>query len=519
MPLPTADQVVTQQHKRYFYQLLGAAPENRLHYGGQDGQYLVIENSTIPIGDITPVNVMDPARIKRFKRVAQEISAPDFDTFTVNFLQHHGGLPRQLYDMSNCLTTFYEVTENCKDPSILSRKASDYVKILSNGQVTSTTAGGGAFDSDTMVQDDLDFTSLSGVYIVGGLSVGEKAAAEVASEVIDVVYGSKVECGNCGGNDNGTQLIYAVLDNTVASPGIGPSVLYSLDELVTPVVVAITGATSNDIPVAIDIVGQNLVVVYNDGGTGGYFISQINSITGIPATTWTRVTTGFNSGNAPNDIYVANPREVYFCGVGGYIYKSENILNGVTILDAASTTTENLNRIDGQEATIVAVGDGAAIIYSTNRGDTFAVAVNAPASFSIDALEVMDEFRWWIGDSEGDLLWTNDRAETAWTATTLPTATAGALVAIHDVQFATDEIGYVVATAAGPAAVFFTTIDGGRNWEVDGSVNTFPTMDRVNRVAYPLVENKAVATNNLILGGLAGNGTDGIVLLGVASIK
>jgi len=518
MPLPTADIIVTQQHKRYFYQLLGAAPENRLYYAGQDGQFMTIENATIPDGDISPINVGDPARTKKFKRVGQEISPPDFDTFTVNFLQHHGAIPRQLYDMRNCLTTFYEITENCKAPSILSRKASDYVKILSNGQVTSTTAGGSAFDSDSMVQDDLDFTSLSGVYVVAGMSVGEKAAIEVASEVVDIVYGSKVECGNCGSSDNGTEKIYAALNNTTASPGVGPSVLYSLDELATSTVVAINGATSNDIPVAIDIAGQYLIVVYNDGGTGGYFISQINQITGIPGT-WTRVTTGFNSGNAPNDIYVATPREVYFCGVGGYVYKSENVLNGVTVLDAADTTSENLNRIDGQEETIVAVGDGAAVIYSVNRGDTFTVATNAPAAFSIDALEVMDSFRWWVGDSEGDISWTNNRGETAWNSTTLPTATAGALTAIQDIVFATDEVGYIVGTAAGPTAVFYATIDGGVNWDVDGSVNTFPTMDRVNRLAWPMVENRAVASNNLAFAGLAGNGTDGIILLGVAPVK
>jgi len=48
---------------------------------------------------------------------------------------------------------------------------------------------------------------------------------------------------------------------------------------------------------------------------------------------------------------------------------------------------------------------------------------------------VMDSFRWWIGDSEGDVLWTNDRGETAWNEITLPTATAGALTAIQETLF------------------------------------------------------------------------------------
>lgn len=519
MPLPTADQIVTQQHKRYFYQLLGAAPENAILYGGLDGQYLTIETQTIPLGDITPINVGDPNRYKQFRRIGQETAPPDFDTMTVNFLQHHNAIPRQLYDMTNCVTTFYEMTGFCKDPSVLTRKVEDYIKIMSNSQATNIEAGGSAFDADAMVQDNVDFTVLSGVYAVAGLNVGEKAGTEVASEVVDIVYGDRVECGQCGPNDNGTQLIYAVLNNTVASPGIGPSVIYSLDGGTTWTVIAINGATSNDIPKAIDIVGQNLVVVYNDNLAGGYFVSPLNSITGAPNATFTQVTTGFVSGNAPNDIYVANPREVYFCGDGGYVYKSEVILNGVSVLDAANTTTDNLNRIDGSESTVVAVGDGAAVVYSLNRGDTFALATNAPAAFSLDALQVMDEFRWWVGDSEGDIYWTNTRGETAWTETTLPAATAGALAAIQDIVFVNDEIGYIVATTSAPAAVFFGTINGGRSWEADASTNTFPTLDRVNRLAYPRVSNQSVAANNLAFAGLAGNGTDGIILLGIAPVR
>jgi hypothetical protein len=479
---------------------------------------LNIENSTLPLGDVAPINVQNPDQFKDFAQVSEEVSPPDFDTFTVNFLEYHGGIPRQLYDMRNCITTFYEITGKCKDPSVLTRNVSDYVKVLSNGKPTTITPGGGAFDADSMVQDDLDFTALTGVYLVAGLPVGEKASAEVASEVIDIIYGSRVRCSNCGPNDNGTTLIYGVLNNTVASPGIGPSIIYSLDGGLTWTVIAINGATSNDIPKAIDLVGQTLIVVFNDGATGGYFAATINDITGIPGT-FVKVTTGFVSGNGPNDVYVANPREIYFAGDGGYVYKSESILNGVSVLDAAATTTDNLNRIDGQEETVVAVGDGAAVIYSTNRGSTFSAASTAPTSFSIDALVVLDEFRWWVGDSEGDISWTNNRAETAWNEVVLPPTTAGTIATVQDIIFPTDEVGYIVAATAGPTAAFFATLNGGRTWEADASVNTFPTMDRVNRLAYPIVKNLAVAANNLAFAGLAGNGTDGIILIGAAPIR
>lgn len=517
MPLPKADEIITQQHKRYFYQLRGSAPYNVLKYGGQDGQYLVIESGTLPIGDVAAINVGDPAQFKKFKRVGSEVSAPDFDTFSVMFLEQHGGIPRQLYNMVDCVTTFFEATGVCKDPSILSRNNGDYVKLYARGLATSTEAGGSAFDSDTQVEDTIDFSAEGGIYLVGALAVGEEAASEIYSEVIDVVYGSQINCGACGPDDDGTQKIFWVINNTVASPGVGPAVGYSLDGLATQTVTAINGATSNDIPVAIDIVGDYLVVAFRDATTGGYFYARLNDVTGAPGT-WTKVSAGFVSGSQPLDMYVANGREVYFCGNGGYIYKSTNILSGVDVSNAGDTTADNLNRIKGNGSLVVAVGDGAAVVYSPNQGASWAAATFSPAAFSLDALEVIDDYLWWVGTDGGELFYTNTRGESAWTEVTLPALTGGAPAAIQDLAFVTDEVGYVVASTSGPAGLFYSTVSGGAEWE-EGSVNTFPTVDRINRLAYPVVSNRSVASNNLAFAGLAGNGADGVLMLGAAAVK
>ena len=91
MPLPTADEILTQQHKRYYYQIYGPGPENRVYYGGLDGQYLNIESVDNPQrGDISPINVGDPRRNKAYRRVGRKVSPPDFPTATINFLQAHG---------------------------------------------------------------------------------------------------------------------------------------------------------------------------------------------------------------------------------------------------------------------------------------------------------------------------------------------------------------------------------------------------------------------------------------------
>jgi len=518
MPKPKADLIVTQQHKRYFYMKNGAAPNGLLRYAGRDGQFINIDSASIPKGDISPINVGSPDKFKEYEAVGFSIDSPDLPTFTVQFLEMHGGVPIQLYNLGDCDTTFWEPTGSCKDPSILSRKIGDYVKIYAAGDNTNTETGGSAFDSDDMVEDPLDFTALGGIYAVGALAVGEEAAAEVYSEVVDVVYGSNAQCAGCGPNDNGAQKIYWAINNTVASPGVGPAVGYSVDGLATQTVTAINGASADDIPVAIDIVGDYLVVAYRNATTGGYFYSQLNSVTGKPGT-WTNVTTGFVSGNQPLDMHVGSAREVYFCGNGGYIYKSTNILNGVSVSDAGNATTDNLNRINGQGGhQVVAVGDGAAVVFSQNRGNTWSVTTNSPAAFSLDALEVIDEYLWIVGTDGGEVFYSNTQGEDPWLEISLPSLTAGSPAAIQDIVFATPEVGYIVATTSDPAGLFYSTITGGAEWE-DGSLNTFPTLDRINRIAYPKVGNRAIASNNLAFAGLAGDGSDGILMLGTTQVK
>ncbi len=52
-------------------------------------------------------------------------------------------------------------------------------------------------------------------------------------------------------------------------------------------------------------------------------------------------------------------------------------------------------------------------------------------------------------------------------------------------------------------------------------ISQFPTLDRVNRLAYPDVADvtkTGVMSNNLAMAGLADNGTDGYIGLGIAGV-
>jgi len=517
MPLPSASQIVTQGNLRYFVQRLGGGADHAIKYGGLDGQYIYVDGATIPFGDTSRINVQDPFNPKKFIKVADEVSAPDNPTATAHLLRDQAGIPEHLYNLADCVCTIYQVRGICKDPSDFDENTD--ILIHSNGKITNLSLGGGAWDGDTAVEDTAD-KSFDYIYPTSTLLVGEKASTTVAVEVIDIVYGSRVNCAACGEDDDGTKLIYAVTVNDSGSPAVLPAVVYTVDGGATWTSLAITGIASTDIPVSIDIVGQKLMVSTNDGTDSALFVAEINDVTGIPSN-WTKVTSGFVSSNFVREVHVENAREVYFAGANGYIYKTDSILSGVTVSDAGNATTDNLNDIHGNDNTIVAVGQNGAIVYSLNRGSSWAVPTNSPSANDIRAIHVINEFRWWAGDTNGVVNYTVNRGETAWTTITL-TSTKGVTVNdIEDIVFVNDEIGYISASQTAPAAgCVFTTRNGGFTWtDAGGRLANFPTVDRINALAVPFVSNQAVASNNLAMAGLAGDGSDGVILIGQAEVK
>lgn len=514
---PSGDEIVTQKHVRFFIQPGGAHPNNAVLYAGVSNTYFNIESLEAPVrGGISPINVHDPRRIGQYRQVGSNVEAPDFASFSVQFLQMHDVLPRHLITGPDCETNFYKVVGHCKDPSDFLSGWSSYVTIGSKAQQTTPTEGGGAWDSDEQVQDEVEYIATGGVHHVGKLGFAERGAQQVYSEVIDVVWGNRVQCGSCGPSDNGTKLAYAVARNTVASPGQAPAIYYSVDSAITWTEQTITGAASTDVPKAIDIVGQYLIVVFDDSATGGYFYSEINAVTGIPSSTWTKVTTGFTSGAAPQDVYVASASEVWFCGKAGYIYLSTSIQSGVSVKDNGSTTSTQLNRIHGLDEVIVAVGNTGVTIYTLNGGETFSATSNNPSAQNLNAVCVMGDFLWWAGDAAGDVFWNETQGLTAWTEKVINSN----FTAIYDIVAANHEVMYVAAITSGPVGVVSTTWNGGYSWTSSSPriLNT-PTFDRPNRIAVPDVPNLNIADNNILVGGLAGNGSDGILLVAGAAMK
>ena len=515
MPNVSANEIVTQRHKRNFIQFGGASPANAVKYAGQDAQYMKIEGVSAPEeGGVDPIFVPDPQQSGRFRLVGRKITPPDLANATVVMLEKKGAIPRQLQRIG-CAFNLYELTGDCKDLSDFVGGWTDYVLIYSGGLVTDKDLGDrSAWDSDDQIEDSLTIT-LSDVYPVGALSFGENAATIITLETIDLVYGSKEQCGSCGPADDGTNRIYAITKSSGATPGTAPRLIYTVDGGANWVQSSVTGMGDIEDPSAIEIVGKYLIVMTRTAGgptTGGYYYSEINTDTGVPGT-WTKVTTGFVATFQPYDLYVLSPREIFFCADGGYIYKSTDITSGVTVISAGSSTPTALFRIHGVNETIVCVGGSGVNVKSTNRGVTWATTTTYPVVATLSAVTVINGSLFWAASASGKVYFTLNGGET-WTEKTFSGSGAGQ---VRDIVFVNGEVGYFSHDTATPTGRIFATWNGGSDW-----TNSSPrilnvlTANRFNRIAVPNVH-PSIAANNVAVAGLAGNGSDGILMLGIAS--
>lgn len=512
MPNINADEIGMTQHRRNFLQFNGAGPHNAIAYAGQDAQYLAIDGVTVPeLGGVDPQWVPDPIRPRAYRLAGRALTPPDLASASFMFLEKHGGIPRQLQKFG-CKFNAYENVGVCADLTDFLNGWSDYVLVYSGAIVTDKDFGTRSeFDADTKIQDTISVT-LADVYPVGALGFGEFAGSSIDRQIVDVVYGSKNSCGDCGIENDGTLLIYAVTQTSGAgSPGLPAEIIYSTNGGQSFAQANIDGLGATESVFAIDIVGEYLIVL----GEDAYYYARLDSDTGIPGT-FTKVTTGFVAAGSPVDLYVASSREIFFVGDGGYIYKATNITAGVSAISAGDITTTDLNRIHGNENTLVIVADSGEILVSTNRGATFSTTEGTPAGVvaNYQAVCVVSSRKWFIGSAAGGLYYTLNGGKT-WALASYAYSLTGQ---ITDIVAVNDDVIYFGHASTDPTATLFSSWNGGRDWAYERPrIVNWPVFDVPNRLAVPLAADVSIGANNLAVGGLAGNGTDGILLLGVSS--
>lgn len=511
--MATEDRIITQKHSRLWLQYGAARPTNAAALSGVNGNFLALDDIAAPVsGGITRIQGHDPRFVGRYITQGTTIDPPGFDTTSLMVREKHGGLARLLM-REPCDFNLYVLTGKCRDLSDFAAGWTDKVTILSGCEKTNIGRGSPvSFDEDNPVEDTIDVTITGGAYDVGALSFGEGGSVTVTQEMLDITYGNSFTCGDCGPANDGAQWIYGLSTTGVAAAGV----VYSTDGGRTWTALAISGMGAAEVPTAIRAIGQNLVVFSKLGGgatLSSHFISPINPKTGVPSSTWTEVTTGYVATFTLNDVFVVGTT-VYIAASGGYIYTSDDIASGVTVLSAANATTVNLTRIHGtMSGTLVLVGASGTVLKSLNRGVTFAVTTTLPVVATLSAIHVFDEDRYWVG-AVTDVYYTLNGGET-WTLKAFPGSGAGQ---VTDIRFATDEVGYISHTTAAPIGRVIATIDGGNTWNTTVSrILNMPTNLRLNRMAIPEAALLTTRANSLATAGLL-TGTDGVILLAATNI-
>jgi photosystem II stability/assembly factor-like uncharacterized protein len=222
--------------------------------------------------------------------------------------------------------------------------------------------------------------------------------------------------------------------------------------------------------------------------------------------TWTEIATGFVG--APNDCDRAvGGRYLYVVGDSGYVYRTDDITAGVTVMDAGVATAENLNRVHAfSDDFVVAVGDDGAIVYTEDGLSWGAVVGPVGAGTNLTAVWVQGDTVWMVGTSTGYLYYTVNKAAT-WTAKGFPGSGAGSVM---DINFANMSVGYLAHVTATPAGRIMRTYDGGYSWNIlPEGTGTITANDRIDRVA------ACIFDQNFVIGvGLADDATDGVIVVG-----
>lgn len=346
------------------------------------------------------------------------------------------------------------------------------------------------------------------MYEILPMTAAERAAAQVLQEVIKVLVCDLPTCGDCGNPSDGCSTMFAITKPVGSSPGLLPGVIFTDDGFTTPGSTVITTLSAAESPSGAACVSDNLVVVSADTDSLHY-ADKADILDGTEI--WAEVTTGFVAAGSPNAIDSYSPRDTFIVGDAGYIYYSEDPIEGVTVSDAGNATTENLNavRMFSTEI-IVAVGDNNTVVYSLDGGATW-VSVTGPDTIgtpNLISVEIRKESEWWVGTDDGKMYFTEDDGG-SWEEKPFKNSGTGSVTSI---VFASNFVGYMSHNRTGPAnGRIFRTISGGKTWYVwPEGTNTLPENDKINSLALCPLE-----VNVVVAGGLAGNAADGIIIKGV----
>lgn len=457
------------------------------------------------LGDITPVRQPSVSRYGQFTTIDNIRGQPDNPTLPIE--ARYRPTLSDLLRIANtgCEIEIHVHFGRCQNPEDFDG-GWDKQLILEQAlpsNYSTTDLGALDADQDATIEETVSFEGQR-VYEVKKLLGGEQAAAEIVAPVVDVEICDSVSCGECGIASDGCQIVFVLASELSGSPGLGVELLFTINGGSTYSSTTITTIGAGENATAMKCVGTNLVVVSEDSNS--IHIAPIADIL-AGTETWTEVTTGFTVGDEPTAMYSAGATATWFAGNNGTIYFTADVTTGVTQQTSGSLTTEDLNDIDGlNRLNVVAVGNNNAVLVTENGGTTWALAPSGPAAgVNLNTVVMRSALEWLVGTADGRLFFTRD-AGVNWTEKAFPGSGAGV---VHDLSFASRNVGYMAHSTATPAGRILRTTNGGFSWVVlpEQAGQVIPANDQVSTLAACIDD-----VNVVFGGGIADDGVDGFLV-------
>jgi hypothetical protein len=308
-------------------------------------------------------------------------------------------------------------------------------------------------------------------------------------------------CGTCGIENSGTDRIYAVTLHRTASPGLRADLLYTVDGGALWNTSGITTLGLTDDPTGVACLSGYVVVIAVDG----LHMVPAGDLNTLGAEAWTAITTGLVAGKTYNAISTGR-QFAYIAAEDGYVYKTDDPLNGVEVAHAGDLTGQDLTAIHAlNDSVVVAVGESNVVLYTLN-GETWNAVAGPLVGVNLTAVWAFDASYWMVGTETGRLFYTLDEGA-SWTERRFNGSGSGK---IWDIAFSNRSVGYVAHATTTPKGRILRTYNGGYSWNVlPEGIGALPGNDRVTSLAVSKFD------PNIIIGGcLADDGVDGFVMIG-----
>lgn len=498
-----AKKVITQQQARLYIQAQnGTAPLFVTEY--------MLSGVEVPGSEGERINMPSPLQRGQYIEEGRTFSAPDIASGSLMVRLRKGGLPKWIqYIRAGLSFNLYVQYGSCASASdFLAGWEQGHVLVVPDCVATSKNFGDlNAYDEDSPREVEFSF-QMGEPFHIGSIALGEVASSNIATEVLDVAWSTAYSDGTCGARNVGDQ--WAASLNKAAT-GAKPSITYTNDKWATSTNLPIAVAANDEVVSALAYNDKYIVVCST---LDKYYVSEASSA-GVPAA-FVAVTTGVVATSSPLDVYFLEGNTFIMSAELGYVYKTTNPLNGVTVLTAGGVTAENLTRVTASPdgTVLAAAGEDGAFIYSLNEGGTWTAPANAPVSSGTNVLSIgiIDGYRFFAGLSSGVLMKTINAGASAWSTVSFSGSGAGT---VNDFKVLNDQVMYFLHATATPDARVFSCWDGGN--EFARSTPRFVGLqveDRYNRIAFPRNLNLDERVNTVLLGGLDGAATDGCLYLG-----